>query len=148
MKLLFICLTLLSYSFNLISQNIKEKLQNNLWQSTVNLIDKNTKPATLSLKTDTAPYIEIKFLKTNKLQFTFISKQTAFDPSGNELPLGTKSISCNYNYLLKNDFIKIYTTITLALTNKKYEDAYYYHIIPLEYEDSFNFVPVSKENFK
>ena len=148
MKLLFIFLTLLTYSFNLISQNIKVKLQNNLWQSSVNLIDRNTKPATLRLKTDTAPDIEIQFLKTNKLQLTFISKQTAFDPSGNELPRGTKSVSCNYNYLLKNDLMKIYTTITLAVTNKKYEDAYYYHILPLKYGDGFDFIPITKEQFK
>jgi hypothetical protein len=148
MKLLFIFLTLLTYSFNLISQNIKVKLQNNLWQSSVNLIDRNTKPATLRLKTDTAPDIEIQFLKTNKLQLTFISKQTAFDPSGNELPQGTKSVSCNYNYLLKNDLMKIYTTITLAVTNKKYEDAYYYNILPLKYGDGFDFIPITKEQFK
>lgn len=134
--------------FFLISQDITGQLQNKSWQTTKSLTDKQDKPVILKLKKDTAPDIEVVFLKSNKLQLTFINKDNAVDAQGNLVPPGSKHTVSPYTYSIKGDLIKLSSTWLVAKTNKSYTDIHCYKIISVKNEDSFEFIPISADQFK
>ena len=110
-----ICFILLLFNSNLLSQGIKEKLQNNTWQTTVNLTGVAKMTTKLCLKTDTVPDFEIIFTKDNIFHCTEFRKNKEYDVNGKEIIRGSNYFTESCYYIIKKN--KIVSLLVMGTFN-------------------------------